>query len=100
MQRAMSIHLSEHATSAGYPCFNVSMPRYAWLEYEDGMWHFLTNLFANPGDSPRRWHNENAALDELAREGWSVIAPYPDLGSGLVPSHDKITGYGLMWIED
>ena len=77
-----------------------TMPRYAWLEYEDGMWHFLTDLFAEPEESSRSWRRKDHALQELAREGWSVVSPYPEMVSEKGSSQSRISGYGLMWIGD
>ncbi len=73
--------------------WNVPMQRYAWLEQEEGMWHFLTDLFADPGNSTRKWPDKVQALEELREEGWTVVSPYPD-------NPQKACGYGLMWISN
>jgi hypothetical protein len=82
--------LERIATTMGW---NSPMQRYAWLEQEEGNWHFLTDLFADPGDSTRRWSDRFRALEELKEEGWSVVSPYPDC-------HESASGYGLRWIRN
>jgi hypothetical protein len=72
------------------------MHRYAWLEHEDGMWHFLTSLFADPGKSTRRWSNKQSALDELTNEGWTVVRPYPEKPLPERQSGNCLDGFGLM----
>jgi hypothetical protein len=72
--------------------------RYAWLEQEGGMWHLLTNLFANPGEATRRWSNKHNALEELANEGWAIVYPYSEKPPVPLSSCDHACGYGLMWI--
>jgi hypothetical protein len=72
---------------------NAPTKRYAWLEHEEGVWHFLTNLFADPGESTRRWPDSLRALEELRQEGWTVVSPYPD-------SHSDACGYGLRWLSN
>ena len=76
----------------------TSMHRYAWLEHEGGMWHFLTNLFADPRKSTRRWLDKQRALEELTGEGWTVVYPYRDPFMNQVSS-DNACGYGLMWVD-
>lgn len=68
---------------------DTQTPRYAWLEHEEGMWHFLTDLFSDPGDSTRSWSDSLGALEELRKEGWTVVAPYPD------SDQSTARGYGL-----
>jgi hypothetical protein len=70
--------------------------RYAWLEHEDGMWHFLTSLFADPSESTRRWSDQQCALDELINEGWTIIRPYPEPLSANRNSESCLCGYGLV----
>jgi hypothetical protein len=70
--------------------------RYAWLEYEDGTWHFLTSLFADPSESTRRWHDRQCALDVLSDEGWTIIRAYPEQFSMNRNSDNCLHGYGLM----
>lgn len=82
-----------------YVNFNSPKRRYAWLEKEGNMWHFLTNLFADPEKSTRRWANKQRALEELTREGWTVLYPYPERGSQHRPVRSGACGYGLMWID-
>ena len=43
----------------------MPMNRYAWLEFTDGMWHFITNLFEDPGNATRRWLKRQSAMEEL-----------------------------------
>ncbi len=72
--------------------------RYAWLEHEDGTWHFLTSLFADSMESTRRWSNRQHALDELIKEGWVVIGSYPENSSVPRPDCGGAGGYGLMQV--
>ncbi len=67
---------------------NAPVHRYGWLEQDEGMWHFLTNLYADPGESTRRWSDSLSALEELKQEGWTVMSRYPEGRAG---------GYGLIW---
>ena len=69
------------------------MDRYAWLEYEDGLWHFVTTLFENPSDATRRWYDRQRAMDDLKKEGWTVVRPYRKRPS--VRAEDWASGYGL-----
>jgi hypothetical protein len=79
-------------------CANAPMQRYGWLEHKEGVWHFLTDLFADPGESTRCWPDRLRALEELKKEGWAVISPYP--GKPLANStNSACAGYGLMWIN-
>ena len=73
--------------------------RYAWLEQEGNKWHLLTSLFADPAKATRRWSNKQRALEELTREGWTVLYPYPELGSDHRCTRLSACGYGLMWME-
>ncbi|MBN1568296.1 MAG: hypothetical protein JXA73_10655 [Acidobacteria bacterium] len=75
---------------------NAMVTRYAWLEHEKGVWHFLTDLFADPSESTRRWTNRQLALDELRNEGWTIVGSYPDNGSTPRPACGGSSGYGLM----
>ncbi len=72
------------------------MHRYAWLEHDDGMWHFLTSLFADPGESTRRWSDRQCALDELMSEGWTIVRPYPVKPLTEQQSGNYLDGYGLI----
>lgn len=71
------------------------MHRYAWLEFEGGIWHFLTDPFAHPKESRRRWTDAVRAFDDLLEEGWSVVRAYPESISTNGPDGDKVVGYGL-----
>jgi hypothetical protein len=75
---------------------NAPIQRYAWLEQEEGVWHFLTDLFADPGHSTRCWTDRLCALEELKQEGWAVISPYPGIPR-CDSTRSACTGYGLMW---
>ena len=77
---------------------NSSTPlsRYAWLENEEGIWHFLTDLLADPGESTRSWTDSLRALEDLRKEGWTVISPYPEAPSFSRDSNEEACGYGLM----
>lgn len=70
------------------------MHRYAWLEFDKGMWHFLTNLYARPGESTRRWSNQQLALKELMKEGWNIVRAYPQRHH-MCDSEERVFGYGL-----
>ena len=70
------------------------MYRYAWLELEGGMWHLLTSLCADPGESTRRWSNSRLAILELKEEGWTVVRPYP-ADCYLDETGEPVVGYGL-----
>jgi hypothetical protein len=74
----------------------ASMHRYAWLEHEDGKWHLLTSLFADPGESTRRWSDKQCALDELMNEGWTVVRPYPEKPVIAKRPGGCLCGYGLI----
>ena len=71
------------------------MYRYAWLEFDGGMWHLVKDLFADPGKSTRRWSDRECALTDLMEEGWTVVRPYsskPAMGE----NQGGISGYGLV----
>lgn len=73
--------------------------RYAWLEHEEGTWHFLTSPFSDSMESTRSWSSRQHALDELTREGWFVIGVYPENSSVSQPDCGGAGGYGLMQVE-
>ena len=75
---------------------NSLVSRYAWLEHERGIWHFLTDLFAGPEESTRRWSNKQHALNELIKEGWTIVGSYPESPSTPQPECGGSRGYGLM----
>ncbi|MBN2243729.1 MAG: hypothetical protein JW793_13670 [Acidobacteria bacterium] len=77
----------------------VPIHRYAWLEYEGGAWCFLTNLFADPEKSMRKWTDEKNALQELENEGWIVVYPYNEQIPPCRQLRERACGYGLMWID-
>ena len=83
-------------THALRACRMTAMRRYAWLEHEGGVWHFLTDLFADPRSSSRRWSDQQRALVELMEEGWTVVSPYLGRPAMNQISGDRIHGYGLM----
>ncbi len=64
------------------------MNRYAWLEFNEGTWHLLTD---NPGNPSRRWADKTAALSELAKEGWNISGPFPKC-YGLDPTYKPSLG--------
>ena len=70
------------------------MQRYAWLEHDGKLWHFLTSLSAAPGESTRRWSDERHAILELMEEGWTVVRPYPRVFH-LPDAQVSVNGYGL-----
>ena len=89
-------------THALRACRMTAMRRYAWLEHEGGLWHFLTDLCADPRDSDRRWFDQQRALDELRKEGWTVVRPYSGRLATEQISGDRIHGYGLrriIWVN-
>jgi hypothetical protein len=89
----------DHSIDCGPPCntrLQTQVHRYAWLEHENGSWHFLTSLFADPAESTRRWPDRKLALDELISEGWTVIRSYHERPSRENCLKNCIHGYGLM----
>jgi hypothetical protein len=85
----------EHQTSFS-KAGTKPLQRYAWLEWESDLWHFLASPFENPAESTRKWHDKQEALDELESEGWRVVRPYPE-----EIHSEKCTGcigYGLQRI--
>ena len=75
---------------------STPLHRYAWLENEEGIWHFLTDLLADPGESTRRWTDSLRAIEELRKEGWTVISPYPETPSFSPGPSKEACGYGLV----
>jgi hypothetical protein len=73
------------------------MHRYAWLELDEGMWHFLTQLSADPQQSTRRWSDSRHALAELMKEGWTIVRPYPRR-LPVTETGESAVGYGLTRI--
>ena len=69
-----------------------ALHRYAWLEKNEGLWHFLTSPFADPANSMRKWSDEQNALEELSNEGWSIVHPYAQNTGSF------FCGYGLKRI--
>jgi hypothetical protein len=92
-------NLLDRDLSFSYEDLNAPRRRYAWLEKEGNMWHFLTNLFADPAKSTRRWSNRQHALQDLTKEGWTVLYPYPEQNSTQGRTRHSSCGYGLMWID-
>ncbi len=70
------------------------MQRYAWLEFDKGMWHFLTNLYARPGESTRQWSDRQLAIAELMKEGWDIVRAYPERDP-MAEGGERVFGYGL-----
>ena len=77
-------------------CRSQIQPLYGWLEYEGGLWHFVTDLFSDPSASARRWIDREGALDELSHEGWTVIRAYPEPHPMNRNSENCLHGYGLI----
>ncbi len=75
---------------------STPLHQYAWLENDEGIWHFLTDLLAHPGESTRSWTDRHRAIEDLRKEGWTVISPYPETTSFSQNSNEKACGYGLM----
>jgi hypothetical protein len=71
------------------------MYRYAWLEFDGGLWHLVEDLCASPGKSTRRWSDRESALAELMGEGWSVVRPYASKHA-MGEISTEVTGYGLV----
>jgi len=86
----------DRENSAGPVLPSTLASQYAWLEYERGIWHFLTSLFADPKESTRMWSNRQHALEELIKEGWTIIGAYPEKPSLPRPACGGALGYGLM----
>jgi hypothetical protein len=99
MNAMLANNLFDEDFSVSYINLNTAKRRYAWLEKEGNMWHFLTNLFADPEKSTRRWANKQRALEELTKEGWTVLYPYPEQSSPERSVRSSACGYGLMWID-
>ena len=74
-----------------------SMPRYAWLEFNEGKWHFLTNLYSQPAESTRWWSDRQIAVRELLEEGWKIVREYPRMHRDGEEG-EAVTGYGLTRI--
>jgi hypothetical protein len=72
------------------------MPQLAWLEFNDGRWHLIADVRADPSPENRIWSNEDGALAELKEEGWIVSGCYPNELSDKLGLGDKFHGYGLM----
>ena len=72
----------------------AQMQRYAWLEYDNSMWHLLADLSADPEESARRWLDRQDALSELRAEGWIMISRHP---SGLTSREtgEEVYVYGF-----
>jgi hypothetical protein len=88
----------EQENSVGFIYPEAPVIRYAWLEHEKGMWHLLTDLFADPEESARKWSDRQDALNELTQEGWSVVSSYPENLPASRPTCDGTWGYGLIWV--
>lgn len=71
------------------------MRRYAWLELDKGMWHLLTHLDADAGESTRQWTDEQRALEDLTEEGWTIVRPYPEMLPIWQDQGERLVGYGL-----
>jgi hypothetical protein len=94
---AMKLHsVSNEAKSVSPMCSTMPKRQFAWLEYECGMWYFITDLFAEPQESSRQWNDKQCALDELTKEGWTIVHPYPGKNSTLNNSTNIVCGYGLV----
>ncbi len=71
------------------------MREHAKLVFHDGLWYFRIDDVTG---STRSWADRNAALAELASQGWKVDRPYPrGLGAAL-RSRLGILGYLLVRI--
>ncbi len=68
------------------------MNRYAWLDFEGGAWHLLTD---SPESLPRRWADRNLALSQLAEEGWSISGPFPRRSGPDPASNQGLYGFIL-----
>jgi hypothetical protein len=88
----------DQVSSADSAFTDTQASRYAWLEHEEGIWHFLTSLFAEPMESTRRWSSRQHAFDELIQEGWVIVGSYPENSSMPQPDCGGSGGYGLMQI--
>ncbi len=71
------------------------MYQYAWLEFDEGKWHFHTNLYDFSTESTKCWPNRHLALTELRDEGWRIVRAYP--GGQRIEDEDgeSVDGYGL-----
>jgi hypothetical protein len=95
----MNYHRSlDQEDSVNFMFSDTSVVKYAWLEHEKGMWHLLTDLFAAPEDSTRKWPDRQHAIDELTQEGWSIVSAYPESLSIPRSAGNGTCGYGLIWV--
>ncbi len=68
------------------------MRQYAWLDFHGGCWYLVTG---NPDARDRKWANRDAALADLAEEGWVIDGPH---GKEPTIKHDAdrhFYGYAL-----
>jgi len=68
------------------------MRQYAWLDFHGGCWHLVTS---NVDDPDRKWVSRDAALSDLAFEGWIIDGPH---GKQPTMKHDAdrhFHGYAL-----
>jgi hypothetical protein len=69
--------------------------QYAWLEFNGGRWHLLTDVRKKPCLKNRNWPDTDAALTELEAEGWIIFGYYPNELSERLGLGNKCQGYGL-----
>lgn len=69
--------------------------RYAWLEFHRGVWLLLTDDKKKPAESARTWMDKEAALSQLAAEGWTISGPYPRSGKLAWSSKTRFYGFAL-----
>jgi hypothetical protein len=68
------------------------MMQLAWLDFYRRKWHLMTS---NPHDPIRHWTNGEAALSDLAGEGWNISWTYPKTPDARVKAWGVFQGYAL-----
>ena len=63
-----------------------------WLVFYRGKWHLITG---KPPDHIRQWIDEEAALSDLADEGWDISGSYPKRLLARKHLREMFYGYGL-----
>jgi hypothetical protein len=72
------------------------MPQLAWLEFNEGRWHLIADVWATPSPENRNWPDKDTAFAELYEEGWVVSGAYPNELSDKLGLGNRFNGYGLM----
>lgn len=70
--------------------------RYAWLEFHRGIWLLLTDEEKVPATGDRKWMDKDAALSDLAAEGWMISGPFPRRQKVRNDSRRRFYGFALI----